>query len=75
MYEAIAKFFNERGWRWSFKGKGKIVPSEEDVEILLDEVANQLYDEPVGTQLQVGRLIIIKTDTGHEVYMFAGTYI
>jgi hypothetical protein len=33
-----------------------------------------LYNEPVGTQLEVGRLIIKKLHHGHDVYIYVGPY-
>jgi hypothetical protein len=69
----IAKTFAENGWEWKLK-RGTIVPSEEDVELMLDEAARILYDKEVGTQLEVGRLIVVKQTRGHDVYCFVGQY-
>lgn len=72
--EIISKFFASQGWTWKLKS-GTVVPSEADVQAALDEAAKQLYNQPVGTQLQVARLIIEKKHSGHDVYMFVGTYL
>ena len=50
------------------------VPSEDDVRKVLDKAAETLYDEPIGTQLQTGGLIIEKAPKGYDVYVFTGNY-
>jgi hypothetical protein len=70
----IAKTFTDNGWKWKLKGGRHVIPTEEDVLAALDEAARMLYNEPVGTQLTVGRLIIVKKEIGHDVYLFAGPY-
>lgn len=71
----ISEFFTRMGWTWNLKGGKVVTPSESDVQAALDEAAKQLYNQPVGTQLQVARLIIEKKHTGHDVYMFVGDYL
>lgn len=71
----IHKFFTEKGWTWKLKGGKVVVPSEQDVLDALDEAARQLHTAPVGSTLQVGRLIIEKKHLGHDVYMFVGEYL
>ena len=73
--QIISKFFAERNWTWRLKGGRVVTPSEDDVLAALDEAAKQLYAEPPGTILQVGRLIIEKKHTGHDVYMHVGEYL
>lgn len=70
----LAKVFTENGWTWKIKGKGATVPDEQDIERALDEAARLLYNESVGTQLEVGRLIIKKKHRGHDVYVYAGPF-
>lgn len=70
----LAKIFKDKGWHWKVKNKGSKVPSSEEIEDALDEAARLLYTEPVGTQLEVGRLIIKKLHHGHDVYIYAGAY-
>jgi len=72
--EEVARVFRKNGWTWRLAGKEEIIPDEDDVSIALDEAARVLYDEPVGTQLEVGRLIIIKKHQGHDVFIFVGEY-
>lgn len=70
----IAKWFKDNDFHWSLKDKGYIIPDEADVEAALDEAARVLYNEPVGSYLAVGRLIIEKLPDGHAVYMYVGNY-
>jgi hypothetical protein len=70
----LAKTFYDNGWTWKLKGERHVVPDEYDIEAALDEAARMLYNEPVGTQLEVGRLIIKKQTRGHDVYVFVGPY-
>ena len=69
----IAQHFESKGWTWKLKD-GTVTPTDEDVERALDEAARLLYNENVGAQLEVGRLIIVKKHRGHDVYVMAGTY-
>lgn len=73
--EEIARIFRKNGWTWNLKGKSSVVPDEDDITAALDEAARLLYDEPVGTQLEVGRLVIQKKHHGHDVYLFVGEYL
>lgn len=74
MIEELARIFRKNGWTWSLKDRGHIVPGEEELQAALDEAARILYPEPVGTQLDMGGLIIVKRNLGHDVYVFAGPY-
>ena len=69
----IAEIFEKHGWEWNLK-KGTTIPDSWDIEQALDEAARLLYNEPVGTQLEVGRLIIQKKHRGHDVYVYVGPY-
>lgn len=73
--DEIARIFRKNGWTWNIKDKSSIVPDEDDIEAALDEAARVLYNEPVGTQLEVGRLIVQKKHNGHDVYIFVGEYV
>jgi len=70
----LAEYFKDNDWKWSLKGKGKQLPTESDFKNALDEAQKVLYDEKVGTILEVGRLVIIKQTKGFDVYVLAGTY-
>ena len=72
--EELSEWFVRNNWTWHLKQGTDIVPSAEDIELALDEAARMLYNEPVGTQLEVGRLIIKKKHRGFDVYVYAGPY-
>lgn len=74
MLKDLAQHFAQRAWTWNLKRGGTRVPTEEDFQDALDYAAQVLYDEPVGTMLEVGRLIIVKRTLGHDVYAFFGPY-
>ena len=67
----IAELLNKE---WSLKDRGLVKPDADDVLAALDEAARVLYDEPVGTRLEVGGLIIEKRPTTHEIYVYIGDY-
>ena len=70
----LAKVFEENGWTWNLVGGQSTVPDALDIEAALDEAARLLYNEEVGTQLEVGRLIIKRLHNGFDVYVYAGKY-
>lgn len=72
--QELADTFERNNWKWNTKAKGPVVPTEEDIQAALDEAARVLYNEPVGSTLEVGRLIIHKKHRGHDVYVYAGSY-
>lgn len=76
MSEYIASKFAENGWTWSLKGRGHVVPDEDDVEAALDNAARVMYDmDPdENPQIHVGRLIIKKHNNTHEVYLYVGDF-
>lgn len=69
----LKEYFSARDWKLKLKDD-LTAPDESDFEAILDEAAKMLYDEPVGTQLEVARLIIIKLHKGYDVYVLAGRY-
>lgn len=72
--DELAAWFAKNGWTWHLKGDREVVPSPWEIEAALDEAARMLYNEEVGTQLEVGRLIIKKLHKGHDVYIYVGQY-
>lgn len=74
MIEELTTYvFDRIGHLWKSGGK-LIKPTEEDVREVLDEAARLLYTEPIDSRLETGGLIIEKTDKGHDVYVFLGSY-
>lgn len=74
MIKELAETFRRNGWTWNLKGGRTVIPDEDDIEQALDEAARLLYNESVGTQLEVGRMIIKKKHDGHDVYLYVGPY-
>lgn len=72
--QELAEVFKKNVWTWKLKGGREVVPDEYEIEAALDEAARMLYNEPVGTQLEVGRLIVKKETRGHDVYVYVGSY-
>ena len=71
----ISEFLSERDWKWKVKGHPEgVSPTDSDIAAALDEAARMLYNEQVGTTLQVGRLVIVKEHSGYDVYVMAGSY-
>jgi hypothetical protein len=69
----LSEYFVRNNWHWKLKD-GSRPPTEDDIERALDEAARLLYTEPVGAQLEVGRLIIQKRHRGHDVFVYVGPY-
>lgn len=72
--KTIAAWFKKNNWTWNLK-RGRVSPTETDVQDALDEAVKMLYTEPNGTQLEVGRLIIKKNpSSGYDVYVLVGQH-
>lgn len=72
--KTVSEWFKKNEWTWNLK-RGRVSPSERDIQDALDEAAKMLYTEPDGAQLEVGRLIIKKNPiSGYDVYMLVGQY-
>jgi hypothetical protein len=70
----LADYFKQRKWEWSLAGRGHVTPNSEDMGLALDEAAELLYNLDVGAILEVGRLVVIKTNEGYDTYVLAGSY-
>jgi hypothetical protein len=69
----IAEVFDKIGHVWMLD-TGLLTPEEDDVQIVLDKAAELLYDEDLHSRLETGGLIIEKTESGHDVYVYVGNY-
>lgn len=74
MEKLIRYILQQTGRVWS-GDDGDFLPDESDVQTVLDKAAEILYDEPVGTRLEVGGMIIEKQTTGFDVYTYTGFFI
>ncbi len=74
MLNDIFNQFVKNSWTWKIAGELNI-PTLDDIKKTLDAMKKRLYDEPNGSQMELGRLIMIKDDTNiHSVYMYVGDY-
>lgn len=64
----LAKFFKEKQYKWRINDRLK-VPSEADMLDTLEGIRSRLENEPVGTWLETGRLIVLKEDKTYDVYV------
>jgi hypothetical protein len=70
----LSDHFQRNEYTWHLKGDRVVIPSETDMLEALDKAAEILYAEDTGSVLEVGRLIIIKTTNGFDVYALFGSY-
>jgi hypothetical protein len=71
--DIVAGVFERIGHTWK-TDQGLIVPSEQDVEIFLDNAASALYTYSEGDRFESGGLIIERTKRGHDVWVYVGNY-
>ena len=67
----IVEQFERIGHTWTVGGK-TVQPTQDDVQKVLDEAVKMLYTRPIGQQLEVGGLIVEKTEHGHDVFVYLG---
>lgn len=75
-YKSLAReletIFRRRQWKWKVDGE-LIVPTRDDILETLELMHARLADEPSGTWLELGHMILIKTNGLMDVYMHHGT--
>lgn len=69
----VSETFARIGHVWNIGGRLQ-EPTEDDIAKVLDEAAGVLYTSSVGTQWQSGGLVVEKTTTGFDVYVYVGNY-
>jgi hypothetical protein len=67
----IESLFIAKGYQWMIGGK-RVFPTTEDIRSTIDRAVDELYDEPDGTQIEVGRLIIKKRDGHFDLFVMIG---
>lgn len=72
--KVISDLFKQVDLKWKIKSGEMISPTENDIEIVLDEIAKELHGLKVGDRLSVRGLIVEKRPIGHDVYAFVGNY-
>lgn len=72
IYDELAEFFKDNHYVWKFDN-GKRTPTADDIQEVVDLAVQKLYDEPSGSILEVGRLIIQKSDNKtYDIYVHFG---
>lgn len=71
--EGLFRKFTERGWKYKIGGNLE-TPTVSDLEKVLSDMFKMLEDEPEETQVVLGRMIMRKTSSSYDVYVFEGEY-
>lgn len=71
--QIVSEVFERIGHVWRHD-TGYFVPTEDDVTKVLDSAAATLYDRDTADRFETGGLIIEKTNHGHDVYVYVGSY-
>ena len=74
MIETILSIFNKNKWTWRVADES-VIPDETMIRTTLDKLAGELYSKDNGTQLSLGRLIVMRKDVPNivDVYMMVGS--
>lgn len=68
----LSKVFKDKGYTWRVDGV-LTVPSQQDILETLEEMTERLIHEPSGSWMELGHLILIRTERFVDVYMHHGT--
>lgn len=72
MYAELESLFIRNGWTFKVDGELK-VPSDEDIETVLDELVSKIVDEPRGTQIEFSHFVVRKTtETHYDLFVHFG---
>lgn len=75
IYDELEEYFKENGFVWNIDGEHK-VPDAIDIQMVVDKAVAVLYDEPLGSILEVGRLIVQKsTNKTYDIFVHFGTTV
>jgi hypothetical protein len=69
--EDAARILKEQGYTAKIGDEYDFL-SDSDVELIYDEVVRKLYNEPVGTIMEVSHFIFLKTHKGYDVFVHVG---
>lgn len=68
----LLDIITDLGYTWRIDGVLRL-PTQKDLDQVLDRAKQILYDEPIPSQIEIGRLIIRQTRPGKfEHYLFMG---
>lgn len=67
--EELESLFLVKDYQWSIDGVLRY-PTAEEIQETIDKAVERLHNEPSGTQVQVGRFLIVKKDED-EINIYA----
>lgn len=69
--EHLYEYFLLRDIQWSIHGEHRI-PTKEEMLILLEDCVNTVRGAPESISVEIGGLLVKRTDTKLDVYVHAG---
>lgn len=63
--------FVKRGYLWKIGGD-RHIPTEQDIQTTLDKMVEVLENDPDSDTIEVGRLLVQKTEQGYAIYIHLG---
>ena len=75
MIETLVRLLRDAGIKWKRYDDTLAYPTIDDMEEMLEVIATRMADEPIGSQLEIGGLIVRKETTGYDVYAYVGPFI
>lgn len=69
--DELESFFLVHDYQWKIDGIRRY-PTADEIRQTIDKAMSDMYSESEGTQIEVGRLIIKKHDSGYAVYVLTG---
>lgn len=69
--DELETLFMAKGYQWNIGGS-LTFPTAADIRSTIDRAVDELYDEPYGTQIEVGRLIIKQRGEHFDVFVMIG---
>lgn len=73
LLEDLEEQFKVRDFKYRVNGE-LITPNKDDLSKILAELRRLLENEPDGTQVSLGRLIMKKQSDHNDVFLFLGEY-
>lgn len=69
--EELETLFMVKDYQWKIDGALRF-PNADEIRQTIEKAMAELSDEPNGTQIEVGRLIIKKHSEGYAIYTLVG---
>lgn len=71
IYEEIASTFSVKNISWNIDGQSR-VPSREDIQAAAQKMRARLADEPDGSTITMGHLLVQKLNGKYDLYLYLG---